>query len=117
MHDQFPTPRSRNPAARAPVASMRIATEAMQSGRCVELGYDGHRRVVEVHAVGYTRLAEPMMLVWQVRSTQPGSKAPGWRWLKLADIKGAVLSEQRSKAPREGYLRNDKTLTRIVDQV
>ena len=37
--------------------------EALRSGHVLELLYDGFFRLVEVHAVGFTKQDDPVMLV------------------------------------------------------
>jgi len=96
---------------------MMIACEALNAARCLELRYDRYTRVVEVHAAGRNRLGEAVMLVWQVEGGSNSGTSTGWRRLKLDEIPSASLTNQASAAPREGYLRNDPTIPRILCQV
>jgi hypothetical protein len=93
------------------------ACEALNSARCLELRYDGYTRVVEVHAAGRNKLGEAVMLVWQIAGGSSSGTSTGWRRLKLDEVRSAALTSQASAAPREGYLRNDPTIARILCQV
>jgi hypothetical protein len=94
-----------------------MACEALNSKRRLELRYDGHTRIVEVHAAGRNKLGEAVMLVWQVEGGSSTGTSTGWRRLKLDEIRSAALTDQASAAPREGYLRNDPTIARILCQL
>lgn len=40
------------------------ASEAVAQGQCPKVRYDGHARVVKVHACGHTREVYAIMRVW-----------------------------------------------------
>lgn len=49
------------------MAQAHTPCEALKTGRCLLIQYDGYTRVVEVHAVGYSSENNAIMRVWQVR--------------------------------------------------
>jgi hypothetical protein len=96
---------------------VKSACEALQSGMCLEIKYDGYTRLVEVHAVGYTEEGNPIMRVWQVSGGSVSGERIGWKLLRLDETLGAAVSSQQSKAPRSGYKPGDKAMKRILCQL
>jgi hypothetical protein len=92
------------------------ACEALKNKKCIELRYSGKLRVVEIHAVGYTKDNNPIMRIWQVREVNAGS-SPSWKLLRLDEVESARVVEEESKAPRPGYKRGDPAMQRILCQV
>lgn len=93
------------------------ACEAMNSGMCLELRYDGYSRIVEVHAVGTTKDGNSVMRVWQVRGGSNGGEPQGWKLMRLDEAFHAHLTDEKSEAPRQGYHRGDKAMARIRCQI
>lgn len=97
--------------------SIAIACDALRSARRLELRYDGYVRVVEIHAVGFSRNDDPLMRVWQVRGGSAGGEPTGWKLLRVNEALGVQILDERSEAPRSGYRRNDSAMTRIACQL
>ena len=96
---------------------IQIACEALRSGHILELRYDGYCRMVEVHDVGFTEDDNPIMRAWQI-SGGVGNKEPaGWKLLRLDEALEAVVTHQRSLAPREGYKPGDPIMKVITCQL
>jgi hypothetical protein len=93
------------------------ACTALQSGCGLRLQYDGYTRDVEVHAVGITKEQHAVMRVWQVGGGSVSHEPVGWKLLRLDEASGALVTKQRSLAPRNGYKRNDKVMSRIQCQL
>ncbi len=96
---------------------IETALEALRSGRRLTLGYDGQIRVVEVHAVGVTGDGRRAVLVWQVRGGSRSGEGSGWKLLFADKALGARILEERSAAPRPGYVRDSPQLARIDAQL
>lgn len=95
----------------------QVACDALQSGQVLELRYDGFSRSVEVHAVGVTKEGNGIMRVWQVSGGSASNEPVGWKLLRLDEASGAVVTDQKSLAPRSGYKRGDPAMTQITCQL
>lgn len=94
-----------------------VACDALRSGRCLELRYDGYFRLVEVHAVGATKDGNDIMRVWQVRGGSNSGERQGWKLMRLDEAFTAVVTDEKSEAPRRGYKRGDVAMTIIHCQI
>jgi hypothetical protein len=97
---------------------MRVvrACEAIDKGCCLELYYDDHSLIVEVHAIGFDAEGR----AWLVAFERFGGGDPGpgaWTFLPLDETKRVAISGYFSAAPRAGYCRDDPRFDRIVKQV
>jgi hypothetical protein len=93
------------------------AREALTLGKCLELRYSGFSRLVEVHAVGYSKAGNAVMCAWQLSGGSVSGESTGWKLMKLDEAIGAVVSNQLSQAPRPGYRRGDKRMTKIISEL
>lgn len=93
------------------------ACEALNKKLILQVRYDGYFRNVEVHAVGYTQDGNAVMRVWQVSGGSESGERTGWKLLRLDEASSFGLSEDSSSAPRKGYRRGDKAMSRIVCQL
>lgn len=91
-----------------------LACRAVRDGKILELRYDGFSRWVEVHTVGYSKVGEALMRAWQVRGGSRTGERAGWKLMRLAEVRDAILSEDPSQAPRPGYRRGDAAMSRIL---
>lgn len=96
---------------------IKIARDAMEAGKVLELQYDGFVRCVEVHAVGYSKDRNAIMRVWQVRGGSASCEIVGWKLMRLDEVRGASVSDEDSQAPRAGYRRDDRAMQQIVCQI
>src|SRR5260370_32088507 len=60
-----------------------VACQALQSGHCLEVRYDGYVRIVEVHACGWTKEGHAVMRVWQVRGGSVSNEPVCWKLLRF----------------------------------
>ena len=97
--------------------SVQTACEALRSGHVLELRYDGYSRMVEVHDVGFTEDDKPIMRVWQVSGGVGNSEPAGWKILPVDEPWEAIVTPQRSLAPREGYKAGDTVMKVISCQL
>ena len=94
-----------------------IACSALRSGKVLELRYDGFSRSVEVHAVGFSKEGYKLMRVWQIRGGSDSGEPIGWKLMRLDEVRAANISDENSLAPRVGYRKNDRAMTRIICQL
>lgn len=93
--------------------SPQLACQALREARVIECEYDGFRRVVEVHAVGYAGAGKPRMRVFQVGGNSKSGKINQFKLFDLDDVRGASIGTTRSQAPRHGYRRDDRAFSRF----
>jgi hypothetical protein len=96
---------------------LNTARQALEESKCLELRYDGFVRVVEVHAVGYTKDDNAIMRVWQVRGGSVSGERMGWKLMRSDEAFSAVIIDEPSQAPRDGYKRGDKAMIRIGREI
>jgi hypothetical protein len=96
---------------------VQTACEALRSGHVLELRYDGYSRFVEVHDVGFTEHDNPVTRAWQVSGGIGNNEPVGWKVLRLDEASEAVVTHQRSLAPREGYKPGDPVMKVIACQL
>jgi hypothetical protein len=96
---------------------VHTSCEALRSGHVLELRYDGYSRFVEVHDVGFTEDDNPIMRAWQVSGGIGNNEPGGWKVLRLDEASEAVVTHQRSLAPREGYKPGDAVMKVIACQL
>lgn len=94
-----------------------LACEAISTGCCLELQYDGFVRVVEIHAVGISKKGTAIMRVWQVRGGSASGGNSGWKLLNLDEIIGARILDEPSEAPQSGYKPDDSAMIQIICQL
>ena len=97
--------------------SVQVACDALRSGHVLELRYDGYSRLVEVHAVGFTKDDNPVMRVFQVGGGSQGDEPVGWKLLRLDEATEAVVTHQKSFAPRPGYKPGDPVMQQMTCQL
>ena len=96
---------------------VQVACEALRSGHVLELTYVGYSRSVEVHAVGFTKEDNPVMRAWQVSGGNVSNEPAGWKLLRLDEATEAVVTQQRSLAPRPGYEPGDPIIQQMTCQL
>lgn len=96
---------------------VELACQALTERRCLVLRYDGWSRCVEAHAVGFTKENHAIMRVWQVSGGSNSNEPVGWKLLRLDEIWSAEIGSSPSQAPRSGYKRDDRAMSRIACQL
>ena len=96
---------------------VQTACEALRSGHVLELQYDSYSRLIEVHAVGFTKDDNAIIKAWQVGGGSVSNEPTGWKLLRLDDITGAVVTHQKSLAPRSDYQAGDEVMQVITCQL
>jgi hypothetical protein len=95
----------------------QTACDALRTGKCLELRYDGYTRVVEVHAVGFSKESNVVMRVWQVRGGSVSGERQGWKLLRLDEIRVVAITSEASAAPRPGYRQGDRNMLSVICQI
>ncbi len=93
---------------------IEMVCKPLKARQRFELRYNGFVRVVEVHAVGFSKNNDPIARVWQVNGGSAGTETVGWKLLRLDQAVGGVVLEEPSEAPRPGYKSGDRAMSRIV---
>jgi hypothetical protein len=57
------------------------------------------------------------MRVWQVRGGSNSGERTGWKLLRLDEAFSAHVIDEKSEAPRRGYVRGDKAMLVIRCQI
>jgi hypothetical protein len=96
-------------------AWIALACEAIECGRCLEIGYPECARLVEVHRVGIGRCGEHILSGWQIRG--PAHERTGWKLLNLDAAEHLELTDIVSQAPRPDYRRGAKQFIGIICQL
>lgn len=91
----------------------QLACQALREARLIECEYDGFRRTVEVHAVGYNKSGKPFMRVFQTGGHSKSGKINEFKFFNLDDVRDATIGAGRSQAPRHGYRREDGAFSRF----
>lgn len=87
-----------------------LICQAIDSLDCIEFIYDGDRRIVEPHLVGYNQTEALTLSGWQTY----GRSGIGWRAFHFEKIGSLVLAGEKFEGPRTGFNPNDKTMASIV---
>jgi hypothetical protein len=96
---------------------VQTACAALRSGHVLDLHYGDYSRLVEVHAVGFAEDDNPVMRVWQIGGGIVNIEPTGWKLLRVDEATGAVVTEQKSLAPRPEYQAGDKEMQVITCQL
>jgi hypothetical protein len=109
--------RTASPATRTRDFCQWIATacEAIEKARCLEIGYEGFVRIVEVHRLGIGPAGEHLISGWQLRG--PANERMGWKLINLDEPLSLVLTDIPSRAPRPDYRRGAKQFIGIICQL
>ena len=62
--------------------------------------------------MGFTKEDNPVMRAWQVSGGSVSNEPVGWKLLRLDEATEAVVTQQRSLAPRPGYNPGDPVMMR-----
>jgi len=86
--------------------------EAIKHLACLQITYEGTIRLVEPHAYGHDKAGHELLRAWQ---TQPAPE--DWRSFRVDKATSIAITITRFSGPRRGYVRNDKSMTRIYCQL
>lgn len=87
--------------------------DAVEGQRLLEFSYDGHPRVVEVHAYGITTAGHEAIRCYQVGGSGSDGASTGWHLMLEAKLVGVRPLDDRFAEPRPGYRKGDRGMSRI----
>lgn len=97
--------------------TVQTMQSAMIKGKAIQFEYDGLPRVVEAHAIGYSRTGRLCFRGFQIDGESKTGLVPEWRLFLLDKMVITTIAEVTSMAPREGYVRGDKGMLNIIDEL
>jgi hypothetical protein len=86
--------------------------QAIHHRRCLEFWYRGGIRKVEPYAYGVSDGGHPILRAYQVAG-HSHSLSEGWKLFRVDEIHEFAVLDETFAGPREGYMRNDPTMTKI----
>ncbi len=86
--------------------------DAVHKHRRVQFWYRGGLRKAEPYAYGVGDGGRPLLRAYQV-SGHSHSAAQGWKLFHVEEIREFTTLDEQFEGPREGYMRNDPTMTKI----
>ena len=98
------------------MTNVDISIAALRQQNRLQLSYGGHRRTVEVHAIGNSKVGKTLIRVWQTEGDSRGAKSSGWKLLHLDEATNLTLTEEVSAAPRVGFKSGDRAMAVILAQ-
>lgn len=84
--------------------------EAISKRYILVFYYNGSRRIVEPHLLGYDSDGDLTLSSWQLT----GGSGEGWRDFHVDKLSGLATTGATFSGSRPGYNPNDSTLERIV---
>ena len=67
--------------------------------------------------LGFTKEDDAVMRVWQVSGGSASNEPVGWKLLRLDEATEAVVTHQKSLAPRAGYKPGDPAMQQMTCQL
>lgn len=93
------------------VAINDLLCDAITQKKCVSLHYNGHHRIVEVHAVGYgARTVNILLRCYQIFGGSESNEPEGWKLMHVNKISNCFITAKNSQAPRPEYKSNDQRM-------
>lgn len=90
--------------------------DAINRRLVLEVRYDGHRRVIQPHAVGLSKKGDPILRCWQLSVNKPGS-VQGWRLMEVVEMLVIGPTGDVFAGAQPGYKRGDSAMVRIYAQL
>lgn len=95
----------------------QIICEAIRNHGCLELIYDGYRRVVEPHAYGVSKDGHELLRAYQVAGGSVSHEPVGWKLLRVDEALGIQRNGETFSGSRPSYRRGDKAMEHIYCQL
>lgn len=84
--------------------------QAIADRRTLEFTYNGTRRIVEPHILGYDRSGDLTLSAWQ----RSGGSGQGFRDFHVSKLSAPATGQEIFAGPRPGYNRFDTTMPRVL---
>ncbi|TPN63529.1 WYL domain-containing protein [Mesorhizobium sp. B1-1-1] len=91
----------------------RTICDAIRSRSIISFNYKGKGRRVEPHTLGYDSKGHLALCGWQLS----GGSGQDWRDFHLSGMSQLVITTEKFSGPRNGYKRDDKTMSRVLCQL
>lgn len=87
-----------------------IVCDAIRNMAVLEFTYDGKKRRVEPHIIGYDGDGDLKLSAWQLS----GGTAPGWRLFLVSSAAGLATTGERFALARPGYNPHDRAFRQVL---
>ena len=83
---------------------------AIEERKSLEIYYDPGTRIIEPHALGYSKDGNPLLRAYQVSGASSSGEHENWKLFRVDQIKAANDNGASFDGPREGYKHGDKAM-------
>lgn len=84
--------------------------QAIAEMRRLEIYYEPGSRLIEPHAVGYSKDGNVLLRAYQVSGASASGEHEHWKLFRLDRMMSAHLTADRFSGPRDGYKTGDKAM-------
>lgn len=84
--------------------------EAIKSRRVIRMDYDPGVRLVEPHALGYSRKGDLLLRAFQTDGASASGESPNWKLFRLDRIRSATATNDNFVGPRPEYNPDDSAM-------
>lgn len=99
------------------MTNIDITTSALRQNKRLTLNYGGHRRTVEVHAIGCSKKGQTVIRVWQTGGGSVSEKYIGWKLIDLEKASDIAMVDEVSEAPRASYKKGDRAMAVTIAEL
>lgn len=83
---------------------------AVEQRTCLEVDYEPGKRIIEVHAVGYSSDGNILVRAFQQSGASASGEHKHWKLFRLDRMKAANDNDAAFSGPRDGYKKGDKAM-------
>lgn len=105
-----------NPAAPSNFV-VDFLVSAIRDQKRVLVDYNGHRRLLEPHAVGRCKNGNVLLRAWQESGGSNSGRPSGWKLITVGRLQIAETDEGTFAAPRPQYKRGDRAMREIFQEL
>jgi len=85
-----------------------LIARAIAERRVLEVDYTAGRRLVEPHAIGWSRAGDLLVRAFQTEGASESNEHKWWKLFRLDRIRSMTMSDAVFDGPRPEYKRGDK---------